>query len=133
MVNLNKSELEPKQVFDFVGYQYDLNQGVVRPTPQRWQNLNNKIHLLLGSRTCSVRQIMSLIGLLMATEKQVGMASHEALSVASKMELAYPRIPGEVHSNSNLSPSSPSVVATGGKCHPGTALAPITACPSNIY
>ena len=32
VVNLKKSELEPKQVFNFVGYQYDLVHGVVRPT-----------------------------------------------------------------------------------------------------
>ena len=35
LVNLEKSELEPKQIFDFVGYQYDLRAGQVRPTPDR--------------------------------------------------------------------------------------------------
>ena len=30
LVNLDKSELEPKQVFDFVGYQFDLEVGRVR-------------------------------------------------------------------------------------------------------
>ena len=39
LVNVEKSELEPKQVFDFVGYQFDLRSGRVRPTPDRWQNL----------------------------------------------------------------------------------------------
>ena len=29
LVNLEKSELEPKQVFDFVGYQFDLQSGRV--------------------------------------------------------------------------------------------------------
>ena len=71
VVNLHKSELDPKQVFDFVGYWYDLKQGVVLPIPQRWQIWNDKIHFLLERRSCSVRQFMSLIGLLMATEKQV--------------------------------------------------------------
>ena len=33
LVNLDKSELEPKQIFDFVGYQFDLKVGRVRPTP----------------------------------------------------------------------------------------------------
>ena len=70
-MNLHKSELDPKQVFDFVGYQKDLNQGLVLPTLQRWQILNDKIHFLLKRRSCSVRQFMSLIGLLTATEKQV--------------------------------------------------------------
>ena len=36
LVNLDKSELESKQIFDFVGYQFDL-----RPTPDRWQNLQD--------------------------------------------------------------------------------------------
>ena len=71
LVNVEKSELEPKQVFDFVGYQFDLRSGRVRPTPDWWQNLQDKIKTLLARPTCSVRQFMSLIGLLTATEKQV--------------------------------------------------------------
>ena len=71
LVNLEKSELEPKQVFDFVGYRFDLRSGRVRPTPDRWQNLRDKIQTLLSLPACPVRQFMSLIGLLTATEKQV--------------------------------------------------------------
>ena len=71
LVNLEKSELEPKQVFDFVGYQFDLRSGRVRPTPDRWQSLQDKIQVLLLLSVCPVRQFMSLIGLLTATEKQV--------------------------------------------------------------
>ena len=32
LVNKKKSELDPKQVFNFVGYQFDLKEGKVRPT-----------------------------------------------------------------------------------------------------
>ena len=32
LVNMEKSELNPKQVFDFIGYQFDLKEGKVRPT-----------------------------------------------------------------------------------------------------
>ena len=71
LVNLEKSELEPKQVLDFVGYQFDLRSGRVRPTPDRWQSLQDKIQALLLLPACPVRQFMSLIGLLTATEKQV--------------------------------------------------------------
>ena len=71
MVNMQKSELEPQQVFDFVGYQYDLLNGVVRPTQNRWETLQQKITVLLQNRSCPVRTFMSLIGLLTATEKQV--------------------------------------------------------------
>ena len=69
LVNKEKSELVPKQVFDVVGYQFDLKQGKVRPTLERWQNLSLKIRSLLTGPTCPVRQWMSLIGLLTATEK----------------------------------------------------------------
>ena len=71
LVNVEKSELEPKQVFDFVSYQFDLRSGRVRLTPDRWQSLQEKIRALLLLPTCPVRQFMSLIGLLTATEKQV--------------------------------------------------------------
>ena len=71
LVNLDKSELDPKQIFDFVGYQFDLQAGRVRPTPDRWQSLQGKILEILSLPTCPVRQFMSLIGLLTATEKQV--------------------------------------------------------------
>ena len=71
LVNLEKSELEPKQIFDFVGYRFDLKTGRVRPTQDHWQNLQEKIVKILSLPTCPVRQFMSLIGLLTATEKQV--------------------------------------------------------------
>ena len=71
LVNLDKSELEPKQIFDFVGYQFNLRAGRVRPTPDQWQNLQDKILEILSLLTCPVQQFMSLIGLLTATEKQV--------------------------------------------------------------
>ena len=71
MVNFEKSELEPKQVFDFVGYQFNLKCGRVRPTPDRLQNLQQKIMTLLSRPAYLVLQLMSLISLLTATEKQV--------------------------------------------------------------
>ena len=71
LVNLEKSELEPKQDFDFVGYQFDLRSGRVRLTPDRWQNLQEKMLKLLSLPACLVREFMPLIGLLTGTEKQV--------------------------------------------------------------
>ena len=71
LVNKEKSELVPKQVFNFVDYQFDLKEGKVRPTEERWQTLTDKIRSILSDPVCPVRQFMSLIGLLTATEKQV--------------------------------------------------------------
>ena len=71
IVNLQKSELEAKQIFEFVGYKYDLSQGLVLPTQNRWQLILQKLESILSKPSCRVRKFMSLIGLLTATEKQV--------------------------------------------------------------
>ena len=71
LVNKEKSELDPKQVFNFIGYQFYLKEGRVRPTPEHWHALIDKIQTILSGPVCLVRQFMSLIGLLTATEKQV--------------------------------------------------------------
>ena len=71
LVNKEKSELVPKQVFNFVGYQFDLKEGKVRPTEEHWQALTDKIRSMMSDPVCPVRKFMSLIGLLTATEKQV--------------------------------------------------------------
>ena len=68
---LVNSELEPKQDFNFVGYQFDLRSDPVLLTPDRWQNLQEKMLKLLSLPACLVREFRSVIGLLTATEKQV--------------------------------------------------------------
>ena len=70
VVNLQKSKLEPKQTFEFVGYRYDLSQGLVQLTQNRWESILQKVESILSKPTCQVRKFMSLIGLLTATEKQ---------------------------------------------------------------
>ena len=71
LVNIKKSELNPQQVFTFVGYRFDLLTGRVLPTQERWASLRRKLLFLRAQDSCTVRQFMSLIGLLTATEKQV--------------------------------------------------------------
>ena len=56
---------------DLVGYQFDHRAGWVRLTPDCWQNLQDKILQILSLLAYPVRQFMSLIDLLTATEKQV--------------------------------------------------------------
>ena len=55
LINREKSELDPKQIFDFVGYQFDLKEGKVRPTLQLWQTLTAKIQELLAQPACPPR------------------------------------------------------------------------------
>ena len=71
VVNMTKSELVPTQVFNFVGYRFDLSSGRVLPTQDRWKALQEKLRFIKNRPRCTVRQFMSLIGFLMATEKQV--------------------------------------------------------------
>ena len=70
VVNMKKSELVPQQVFSFVGYRFDLLTGRVLPMTERWEMLA-KLLFVRNRDSCTVRQFMSLIGLLTATEKQV--------------------------------------------------------------
>ena len=70
IINVQKSELEPKQIFEFVGYKYDLSQGLVLPTQSRWESILQKLGAILSKPSCRVRNFMSLIGLLTATEKK---------------------------------------------------------------
>ena len=69
LVKIENSELYPEQVFIFVGYHFDLKKGKVRPTLERWQTLTAEIQELLTGPTSPVRQLISLIGPLTATEK----------------------------------------------------------------
>ena len=83
MVNFEKSELDPKQILDFVDYQFNLKCGKVQPTPDQWQKLQQKILALLSRPGLSGLLFISLIGLL--TEKQVYLGRlHEPNTVASQ-------------------------------------------------
>ena len=54
-----------------MGYRFDLKSGWVLLTQDRWSALKEKLQFLKSRPSCSIRQFMSLIGLLTATEKQV--------------------------------------------------------------
>ena len=43
IINQEKSELKPTQVFSFVGYKYHLDSALVKPTQERWLKLQDLI------------------------------------------------------------------------------------------
>ena len=135
LVNAEKSELEPKQVFNFVGYQFDLRSGRVRPTPDRWQSLQDKIKSLLLLPTCPVRQFMSLIGLLTATEKTSSLRppTHETHTVASQKQLESTRIPGKGYSSTQVTSPTLAMVATGREHPTWPTFTPHKACSADFY
>ena len=134
LVNAEKTELEPKQVFNFVGYQFDLRSGRVRPTPDRWQSLQDKIKSLLLLPTCPVRQFMSLIGLLTATEKQVHLGRlHETHTVASQEQLESAGISREGHPSTQIPAPTLTMVAKRKQCAPRSTLTPHKTCSADFY
>ena len=70
IINQEKSEIKPTQVFSFVGYEYHLYSALVKPTQWRWLKLQDLI-LLQSRHVLTARCLMSLIGLLDSTEKMV--------------------------------------------------------------
>ena len=135
LVNVEKLELEPKQVFNFVGYQFNLESGRVQPTPDRWQSLQEKILELISRPACSVRELMSLIGLLTATEKtsSSGQTTHEAHPMASQKKLENTGIVRKTDSPTQISTSSFKMVARRRQCPHRPAITPYATCSANLY
>ena len=105
IINQEKSELKPTQVFSFVGYEYHLDSALVRPTQERWLKLHDLILRLKSKYVLTVRCLMSIIGLLASTEKMVPegrlhmrsfqFPSHEVLSVLSQGALEISSVAGQ--------------------------------------
>ena len=104
VVNRSKSELVPQQLFNFVGYRFDLSLGLVKPTQERWASLT--LNLILGlsnsqpyfgtgdllSQAVYVPQWSSYSD---GKTGGVGTPAHEAYPVAFKEVLARPGISRE--------------------------------------
>ena len=134
LVNVEKSELEPKQVFDFVGYQFDLRSGRVQPTPDRWQNLQEKILSLLSLPACPVQQFMSPIGLLTATESSSSRpTTYETHTVASQKSLESTRVTRKGHSFTQVPASTFTMVAGGEQHAPRSTITPNKTCSASLY
>ena len=96
LVNVEKSELEPKQVFNFVGYQFDLKSGRVRPTPDRWQNLQNKILERTALRNDLSGPGVHVIDRFINSHRKTGSfrtSPHETNTMASEKQLESTGIP----------------------------------------
>ena len=71
VINIAKSSLVPSQVFPFVGYGYNLIKGFVFPLQDRILAIRSVVNTIRGKSHTSARDLMSLLGLLTATEKLV--------------------------------------------------------------
>ena len=71
ILNREKSDLLPKQVFTFLDQVFDLSKGVCYPTEARCLSIQEAIHPLLFNPLTTPCQVMHLLGLLASTEKLV--------------------------------------------------------------
>jgi ribonuclease HI len=69
VVNLEKSELIPKQDFVFLGVFFDLLHGLVRPTTEHGNGLLQLVNAFLNSRSQPAVRWQSLIGTIVAQER----------------------------------------------------------------
>ena len=69
--NLDKSNLNPQQIFIFLGIQFDLIRFLCRPSEDRWNRLQNMLSKFLARKFRTARQWLSLIGTLTSMDTQV--------------------------------------------------------------
>ena len=119
----------------FVGYQFDLKEGKVRPTPERWQALTHKIQTVLSGLVCPVQQFMCLIGLLTVTEKQVhlGRLHIRPIQLHLKNNWRLPEITRKGDTSPQVAPPPLKVVAGGKQCTTRSTITPTKTCSADIY
>ena len=109
---MKKLELEPQQVFNFVGYQFDLVSGRVLPTQDRRIASLGKIKFhqepeQLYSQTVHVPNRAAYSH---REASFVGTSSYEANLMAFETSPACPRGFREDHAGSPVTPSTPRLV-----------------------
>ena len=71
IVNLEKSELVPKQRFQFIGVVYDMTLQIMYPPPDRYLNIQRAVNHALTVAALTLKEWQSLLGLLQSTVDQV--------------------------------------------------------------
>ena len=71
IVNFKKSELNPTQDLEFLGYRFNLREGLVYPNQKKLDKLKILAVSILQGHTTTPRKLMSLIGVMASMEKTV--------------------------------------------------------------
>ena len=71
IVNFKKSELNPTQDLEFLGYQFNLREGLVYPNQKKLDKLKILVVSILQGHNTTPRKLMSLIGVMASMEKTV--------------------------------------------------------------
>ena len=130
LVNKEKSELVPKQVFNFVGYQFNLKEGKVRPTEEHWQALTHT------DQYCRFRFTIHVPHRSTHSNRKASplrATTHETHTVALEKQLEGPRIARKGDPCPQVPPPSSKVVAGGNQCATRSIITPSKTCSANFY
>ena len=133
LVNKEKSELAPKQVFNFVGYQFDLKEGKVRPTEERWQALTDKIRSMMSDPVCPEIHVPHRSPHSNRKTSPLRATPHETHTVALEKQLEGPRVTGKGDPGPQVPPPSSKVVAGGKQCATRSTITPSKTCSADLY
>ena len=121
IVNREKSDLLPKQVFTFLGQVFDLSKGVCYPTEARFMSIQKAIHPLLHNTFTTPRQVAPF-----RFTSSSGSSAHETSSVSSQetLQLQPERCPGFSILLKPFREGSSKVVVTQEQCHGKSSSSP---------
>ena len=88
VINFEKSELEPTQKINFLGYHFDLIQRKVFPTEKKLKILAKAVQDMVVVSQTTPRLLMSLIGVFSRKDYTNGQAPHASVSVVPEDTLA---------------------------------------------
>ena len=92
IVNLKKSELNPTQDLEFLGYRFNLREGLVYPNPKKVDKLKILAVSILQGHITTPRKLMLLHGHgFHGEDSSFGSNPYEAFSVVSEDQLALPQ------------------------------------------
>ena len=124
LVNNEKSELVPKQVFNFLGYQFDL---------ERWQALTDKIQSILSGVSGPTVHVPHRSSHSNRKASPPRANPHEAHTVALEKQLEGLKITRKGDTSPQIAPPPPKVEAGGKECAARSTITPSTTCSANIY
>ena len=125
IINQEKLELNPTQVFSFVGYEYHLHSALVKPTREMAQTSGfdptSKVKTCFD---CKMFDVSNWVACLNGEDGPGGTPSHEALSVSSQGALEISSVVGQPPSLDSCHFCTPGLVAESCKrderCRPSS-------------
>ena len=111
IINWEKSELKPTQLFSFVSYEYHLDLALVKPMTDIVFKLQDLILKIKSCFDCKMFDVANWVAHLNREDGSGGSSSHETLSVASQRALEISSVTGHPPSLVRDHISSPRMVA----------------------